>query len=336
MAGRSQYIESKFNFNYQFLLKAILANHINLSEFINQTLLKKDIKKELDSKQTRLNELEKELLDVGFTIHKKIFDEFYNLTQKLEKRNKRAKQIEKIPHFNKQYQLYLDTYEMFEERKYLRQHVPMLKKHMNKDQMKSINYLIDNNYLNNEKLENLSHESLTMKGLIASQINECNEIIFTEALISGIFDELNEIELASILGIFCNTKLQEDEKRGNINSLQIPLKIKTKLQKLQTIIDTFQQKESNYKINVGNIWDMNLDMVEYTYYWASGVEFANLQFVNFEGNFIRDMIRIDNIAKDLIMMAELIGKLDVMNKASLINEKIVRDIVGFDSLYVRM
>ena len=44
---------------------------------------------------------------------------------------------------------------------------------------------------------------------------------------------------------------------------------------------------------------LNLDMAEYGFMWASGSEFYKLDFVNFEGNFIRDMIRIDNIAKDL-------------------------------------
>lgn len=111
MAGRSQYIESKFTFNYQFLLKTILANEINLSEFIGQTLLKKNVKEELVEKQKRLSQLEIELLDIGFTIDKKIFDEYYNLANTLTQKNKRVKEIEKIQHFEKQYQLYLDTYE---------------------------------------------------------------------------------------------------------------------------------------------------------------------------------------------------------------------------------
>jgi superfamily II RNA helicase len=328
MAGKSQYIESKFNFNYQFLLKAMLAEDVNLDEFINKTLLKQDIKQEYEMKLERLHFLENELLDVGFTIEQKIFDEYYYLSQSLEKKNKRAKNIEKIPHFNKQYQLYLDTYEMYQERNYLRDYVPKLLEFMKKDESKSLKYLVDNRYIKNKEL--------TMKGLVASQINECNEIIFTEMLMNDIFKDLSDIEIAGLLGIFCDTKFQEEDKRGNIDNLEIPEKLKAKLYKIQTIINTYQTKENEAEIKVRNEWDMNLDMVEYVYYWASGTSFSNLQFMNFEGNFIRDMIRVDNIAKDLVMMSELVGKLDVMSEANKINDKIIRDLVTIDSLYVRI
>jgi superfamily II RNA helicase len=328
MAGKSQYIESKFNFNYQFLLKAMLAEDVNLDEFINKTLLKQDIKQEYEMKLERLHFLENELLDVGFTIEQKIFDEYYYLSQSLEKKNKRAKNIEKIPHFNKQYQLYLDTYEMYQERNYLRDYVPKLLEFMKKDESKSLKYLVDNGYIKNKEL--------TMKGLVASQINECNEIIFTEMLMNDIFKDLSDIEIAGLLGIFCDTKFQEEDKRGNIDNLEIPEKLKAKLYKIQTIINTYQTKENEAEIKVRNEWDMNLDMVEYVYYWASGTSFSNLQFMNFEGNFIRDMIRVDNIAKDLVMMSELVGKLDVMSEANKINDKIIRDLVTIDSLYVRI
>ena len=70
--------------------------------------------------------------------------------------------------------------------------------------------------------------------------------------------------------------------------------------------------------------------------WSSGKLFQELDYVNFEGNFIRDMIRIDNIAKDLETMSEIVGKLDTMNSASQINEKIIRDIVTVESIYVRI
>lgn len=331
ISGKSQSIVSKFNFNYQFLLKAILANHLNLDEFINKTLLKKDVHREYNQKIQRLQELEEELTDVSFTIKTKLFDEFY-----YSQNSKRLKQLEKIPHFKKQYQLYLDTYDLFQERNHLRDYLPQLKIFINDDQNKSIQFLINNQYLKQQEFKDMNPDSLTTKGLIASQINECNEIIFTELLLQGFFKNLNTEELAGILGMFCDSKIPDDDSRGNIENLCIPEIIKTKLYEIQNVISTFQQKERELQINVGNEWKMNLDMIEYTYMWASGIDFYELQYLNFEGNFIRDMIRVDNIAKDLVLMSEVVGQLDVMNKASLINDKIIRDIVSIDSLYVRI
>lgn len=222
----------------------------------------------------------------------------------------------------------------FEERKYLRGYIPKLEEHMNQDQTKSIKYLVENEYLNDN--DELGVKSLTIKGLIASQINECNEVTFTEALMDGIFDDLTEVELAGMLGVFSCTRIQDEDKRGNIENLEVPQKIKNKLFKLQEINNKFKQKEFESEIKINNDWDMNLDMVEYAYHWANGTDYYELGFANFEGNFVRDMIRLDNIARDVVTMAEMVGKLDLMNKASLINEKVIRDMVTVDSLYVRM
>ena len=333
IAGKSQYIESKFNFNYQFLLKAILANDINLGEFINQTLLKKDIQQDLLNKQQRLQQILEEVKNIQFSIDIKSFEQYYELNELNNK--KQMKQFHKMKNFKKEYQIYLDTYDLFQEKYWLEETIPIIKNNMEKDQMKSIQYLIDHKYIKNQDIKQLNTDSLTMKGIVASQINECNEIVFTECLLNGIFDNLNTIELASILGVFCDSKLAEEDKRGNINNLVIPDKIKEKLFKIKTIMNTFEEDERKRGIQLSNEWDMNLDMVEYTYLWASGKSFSEIGFMNFEGNFIRDMIRIDNIAKDLIIMGEVTGNLNVMNTASFINEKIIRDIVTIDSLYVR-
>ena len=330
MSGKSQYIESKFNFNYQFLLKTILANDINLEEFINQTLLKKNTREDFINKTNRSKQLENELQNITFTIDTKIFEQYYYL----DPESKQAKHIAKRKDFEKQYAMYLDSYEKSQELEWLKEILPKMELNMEKDQMKSIEYLKENGYLKNEKV--LNAKSLTSKGLVASQINECNEILFTECLTNGIFDDLNEYELAGMLGMFCDTKLQEEDKRGCIQNLEIPKIMKKKLIKVQEIANKYEKLETDKQINVRNEWGLNLDMIEYTYYWAKGTSYEDLGFASFEGNFIRDMIRVDNIAKDLTLMSEVIGNLKVMNIADLINKNIIRKFVTIDSLYVRI
>ena len=73
-----------------------------------------------------------------------------------------------------------------------------------------------------------------------------------------------------------------------------------------------------------------------TYDWSKGKSFDELCYDGFEGNFIKDMIKIDNIGKVLETMAEIVGNLDLMKKISQISNYIIRDFVTVDSLYVRM
>ena len=69
--------------------------------------------------------------------------------------------------------------------------------------------------------------------------------------------------------------------------------------------------------------------------WAEGKDFKDIEFYNFEGNFIREIIKIGKISEDLVIMSELIEKLELMSKASKIEELIIRDIVTVDSLYIK-
>ena len=329
MNGRNQSIQSKFNFNYQFLLKVLLANDINIGEFITQTLLKKNVKEELVFTETRIKELKEILNSIKYTIPRNAFDQYYfSQSQKI---------VKKYPTFKEEYQKYLDTYEQVEELKYRESRLPILENSMNQDQLKSIKYLIEHKYVEDLPLSKLNDKSLSTRGLIASQINECNEILFTEALMEGIFDGLNPQELAAVISVFTDTKMNDEYTRNSIESLDfVPQSVKDRLHKLETIANKYEDSERKHEIYLDNNWKLNLDMAEYTYMWSSGKSFAELDYVNFEGNFIRDMIRIDNIAKDLETMSEIVGKLDTMNSASQINEKIIRDIVTVESIYVRI
>ena len=49
----------------------------------------------------------------------------------------------------------------------------------------------------------------TMKGVIASQINEVNPIFLTELLVGGHFDNLNVEEVIDILSLFINGKTED-------------------------------------------------------------------------------------------------------------------------------
>ena len=329
MNGRNQSIQSKFNFNYQFLLKVLLANDINIGEFITQTLLKKNVKEELVMTEKRIVELKQSLNSIKYTIPRNAFDQYYfSQSQKIAK---------KYPTFKEEYQIYLDTYEQVEELKYRESRLPVLQNSMNQDQLKSIKYLIEHKYVEDLPLSQLNDKSLSTRGLIASQINECNEILFTEALMEGIFDGLNPQELAAVISVFTDTKMNDEYTRNSIESLDfVPQSVKDRLHKLEAIANKYEDSERKHEIYLDNNWKLNLDMAEYTYMWCSGKTFGELDYVNFEGNFIRDMIRIDNIAKDLETMSEIVGKLDTMNSASQINEKIIRDIVTVESIYVRI
>ena len=83
---------------------------------------------------------------------------------------------------------------------------------------------------------------------------------------------------------------------------------------------------------------LNLSMVEATYLWAQKNTLAKVYqktgLEMYEGNFIRNMIRISNICRDLKEMAELTNKMELYNQTKDLEEIIVRDIITVESLYI--
>ena len=68
---------------------------------------------------------------------------------------------------------------------------------------KIIGLLTEQGYITikeNQHYKDLTKENVNLKGVIASQVNECNELLMTELLTKGVFDDLDEAEICGLLG----------------------------------------------------------------------------------------------------------------------------------------
>ena len=365
MTGKAQVITSQFDLNYQFLLKVMLTENSKLSAFIERTLMNREI---LERKKFVARELEKSrevisnMPELKYTNEE--FDEYYYLLHPEEnlnfgqniavtfktKKNKKSKnrfknKLKKFrnkPGFLKDYEKYLQVYD---DRMKFAKMESQLNYHntiINSDLIKILKFLQDNDYINYDNItpdmnpDNIKKEHITKKGIMASQINECNEILFPEIIMNDIFKELNVIEIIGILSMFIKTKpLDEEYLVYDHHTLNISKKMKESIDKMFNISENLHQMEQNYQIKLETDWDLNLNMIVPSMIWASGKLFSEIYYDNFEGNFIKDMIKIGNISKDLEVMAEFLGKLELMAKCSRIESLVVRDMVTIDSLYIK-
>ena len=78
-------------------------------------------------------------------------------------------------------------------------------------------------------------------------------------------------------------------------------------------------------------------LIEPTYKWMDGVEFEAItkEYGLFEGNLIKDFIRIYNLSAEVEKAAEILNKTNLQVEAAKIRDYIVRDIVNIESLYIK-
>jgi superfamily II RNA helicase len=182
---------------------------------------------------------------------------------------------------------------------------------------------------------------LTLKGSIANQLNEVHCLLFTELILHGKFKLLNSDEIASILSCFTNITVTDDlrdvvpnDRHKQVQSIILELIDKS---------SNLQKKELSMKINTGEECNLQFDIINYTFDWCqcNTVEDCKyvLQEMNnkkdiFLGEFVKALLKINNITNELEKVAELIGDIELLHKLREIPQKTLKYVATNQSLYI--
>jgi len=343
MNGKVQHIESKFSLNYQFILKMIITGQTNLLNFIETSLMSKDInqKKKYIEKELstfKMNEMNQINIDM------KLMVEYDNLThpnslfkipQKQMKKNRaRIKEIENSSGFDLvSYQKYKKEYE---KKQQLEDDLIYYQTMIYEDIMKIIGYLDHYHYIRDiQYIEDLIPEKVTIKGVIGSQINDCNPLLFTEILSRDFLDDLSVEQITALMSLFTDSKTNGEDTISPL-SLQIDDTLKNRIIDVMTLAEELRSLEEKMGIYLETDWNLNLNMVEMTYLWSLGKPMKEIEINIYEGNFIKEMIKISTICSNVEKMARILYKNNLADRMMSISDILNRDIVNVDSLYIKI
>ena len=358
MTGKPASIQSKFTYSYQFILKLINNSEHTLDSIINNSLYNKDI---VEEKQKAIKELEVLRCDKLQFIEEyefmktdiKLMEEYKDYEtllrntyikikpKKLKTIKSRKEEIEKLKDFENKYRLYnVYLYSYIYKIKSLENTVDYLESTNKNDINKIIDLLLSEYYINfksnieicskDEYFDNIDKLTLTIRGTIGKNISECNEILFSELIVRKILLELTEEELVCMLCIFV-------EERGDniyLKDLDIPENCKLKIKELEDFKNSFEKKEES--ININSNWNLYYGFVMPGYRWACGdsMEIITVKYGIYEGNFIKNMIKIDNICENIRIICDIIKDYELMSKIVNVHSLIIREQVNTDSLYI--
>jgi len=339
LTGKSPILKSKFKLSYQFVLKTLSCDHFDINNFLSKTLIMNENDKRIIFMYSEKKDLEEKISGYQFSeeniklmndykkIDKKLNDTLFVLKKKeKDKLEKEKKNIENISNFK---DLYVQ-YELYNNYK---------------NELKNIenNIWWCNNSLKNnidiivQLLENEGYikSKITTKGIIAMGINECQELLFTEMIYQGLLDNLEFPEIVSVISCFINEKDQSSEEKY-ISNLKVNKKVINILNKIKSIADDFIKKEDNLQLNIGSDYNLYLDFIEPSYIWASGGTINDV-YQNtsiYDGNFVKAMMRINNICENLMDILKKIERYDICSKLENYDKILIRDITTINSLYV--
>ena len=337
MTGKSPSINSKFKLTYQFLLKILRNPDHELNKFLSLSLMSKDNEKQIESYKRQLVELkEKHVLNIPEADLKNV-KEYYRQLKLLDnlrgnQRKKASIRLEKskqdIPQFKKWQPVYDKYLEKGKEIEKLDNMINFQQSFVNEDVEKMVKYLKDNYYIDPET------SIVQTKGVMASEISECNEIMLTEIISNDFFLTLEAEEIVAILSAFIEEKSVDVT---TLDGLEVPEKIKGILSDINYLAEEFGDYETKCQIDIGTDWGLYLSFVGPAYDWVSGktiFDIYNKYDEVYEGTFIRNILRISNIVENVKSIAEMLNKPELIKKLENITPKLVRDQVTTESLYI--
>jgi hypothetical protein len=184
---------------------------------------------------------------------------------------------------------------------------------------------------------------LTEMGKMASNINEIHclaisDLIFNEKA----FSNLNVMELVSVLSVFCDIRLSDDNKIYSIDYVSANDKIKTAVKKIKSMYNKYYDEETTYETNFMFNYEIQYDLIEMVYKWANCDDEIQCQLIIKEmeqwdiyiGNFTKAILKICNIAMEMENICLIQNNLELLSVLKEVSHTLMKFIVTNQSLYL--
>lgn len=173
---------------------------------------------------------------------------------------------------------------------------------------------------------------IEFKGRVACELSSADELLLTEMIFNGIFNEITTAQSVALLSCFvCDEKSSEtpkatEELSGPLRSMQ---DLARRIAKISTECKLNMDEESYVEKFKPFLMDVVLA-------WCKGASFLSVCRMTdiFEGSIIRCMRRLEELLRQLCQAAKTIGNTDLENKFSEGVRLLKRDIVFAASLYL--
>ncbi|KAE8746496.1 hypothetical protein FOCC_FOCC006730 [Frankliniella occidentalis] len=173
---------------------------------------------------------------------------------------------------------------------------------------------------------------IELKGRVACELSGCDELLMTEMIFNGLFNDLTVAQCVSLISCFvCDEKSSENPKKSE--ELSGPLRQMQDLARRIARVSAEAKLDIKEEDYVGQFKPFLMDVV---YAWCKGSSFLDICRMTdiFEGSIIRCMRRLEEVLRQLCQASKNIGNTDLENKFSEGIKLMKRDIVFAASLYL--
>jgi len=178
-----------------------------------------------------------------------------------------------------------------------------------------------------------SADIIELKGRVACEISTGDELILTEMIFNGLFNELTVEQTVALLSCFVFQENSKDENYTIREELKGPFRMLQETARRIAKVSIESKLGIDEEEYVKSFTPQLMDMV---FAWCNGAKFSQICKMTdiFEGSIIRAIRRLEELLRQMCVAAKSIGNTELENKFSEGISKIHRDIVFAASLYL--
>ena len=360
LTGRPQTLTSKFKISYNLLLNLIDIGDSNLIDFAKKSMVTGDLDSQMNEIYTNIKIVDVELLNMNSCLpylrtQPKVIEEYIDLQNiKNTVVNKKRKEVEKrIDEIKDEYKFiesdktYIQKIKDLEKEAIeLQKHHDLLNNYIHSGVQSVLELLLTEKYIENVNNEREDQKEtnglkLTLKGSIASQLREIHCLVFAKIFQESELNELSSKQIVSLLSCFTNISVSDELKynQPKCNDTQS----KNTILLINDLYREYQQKEVENNIQSGLDYNIHFDLMEYVSEWCDCEKVEECKFILqklanekeiFLGEFVKALLKINNISCEMEKIAEMSGNISFLNKLREIPNMTLKYVVTNQSLYV--
>ncbi len=185
---------------------------------------------------------------------------------------------------------------------------------------------------------------LTTKGVVAMHIQELHPLVLGDLYekYNG-FTDFSAKELTGVLSCFTNISIPQDMRLSVPGDTHINNKVKGCCKNIGTLIEKYYDVEVEYQVDTGSEYDIHYELIDYVILWCNTTnEQQCVELINniktdkeiFLGEFIKAILKINNIAKELEKICDILDNINLLQKVKEIPVLTLKYVVTNQSLYI--
>lgn len=149
------------------------------------------------------------------------------------------------------------------------------------------------------------------KGRVAGEVSSCDELMITELILSGFFNDMEPEEITAIVSVLIN-----DEKGGDKKMVIKNENLSLAFQKIVSEAERLCEVYAECKLDIDSeayVNGFSPTLIEVAYSWCKGASFGDICKMTdcYEGSIIRCFRRLEELLKELSNCAKVMGNHDL-------------------------